>query len=546
MPDIEIPVKAARAQLRIWSKNAASGLRLAHGLGLIDAGFLVLFAWGLSHAVSDLQGHRHLLGADALPIVALLVAVVARAVIFIILQRTNQKLARRIVRDVRLDLMDKALAGRIDTARHQNRLNALFEDTEALEGYYARFVQSDVQARLLPLVIIALIACASPVGAGLLLLTLLPFVALMAVLGIGTGQESKRQLDALSRLSNLFVDRIKSLPLILAFDAGPRQAKAVDAAAHDVAERTLRVLKLAFLTSAVLEFFSALSIALIAVYCGFYLLGQLPFSVPEHLNLAKAFFVLALAPEVYAPMRRLAAAYHDRQTAVAATQRLMAISLIPQALPAAALIDAPEIVFDEVVCGFPDDPGFRIGPVSFTARPGSVTALTGPTGAGKTTLLRLFLGQGHILSGRITVNGQPLNDLAASLAWVSQHPPILAGSLADNLRLGQAADDAQLRHALDITGLGGLVASRAEGLETALNERGSGLSGGERRRIGLARAVLKGSPLWLLDEPTADLDAAAEAALMACLPALFAGRTVIFSSHSPVLCALADQIVEVA
>lgn len=535
--------KAAEQQLRVWARGAARGWRRADLLGLADAALVVLFAWGLSHAVSDLMGRRHAVWLDALPMAALLLAVAARAGLSLVLQRLNLKLARDVVRDVRLGLMDAALDGRVDPARQQGRLNALFEDTEALEGYYARFRQAGTQARLIPLLMIAVIAVVSPLGAGVLLLTLIPFVALMAVLGMGSADESKRQLDALSRLSGLFVDRVKALPLILAFDAGARQARAVDRAAHDVAARTLRVLKIAFLTSATLEFFSALSVALIAVYCGFYLLGQLPFHVPERLDLGKAFFILALAPEVYAPMRRLAAAYHDRQTAVAAAQRLMAIEVRPERTPAPPLRAAPRIVFAQVACGFPDDPGFRIGPVSFDAAPGSATALTGPTGAGKTTLLRALLGQGQVVAGAITVDGAPLSDIAASVAWVSQHPPILAGSLRDNLLAGARAGDDAIARAAAAVGLAPLIAAR--GLDARLDERGSGLSGGERRRIGLARALLKDAPLWLLDEPTADLDAASEADLIARLPGLFEGRTVILSSHSPRLCALADRIVEV-
>jgi ATP-binding cassette subfamily C protein CydD len=518
-------------------------VRKLHGLGLIDAALIVLFAWGLSHAVSDLMRRPHAVASVILPIAALLCAVCLRAGLSVVMQGLGRKLARGIVRDVRLDLMDKALAGRIDPARQQGRLNALFEDTEALEAYYARFQQAGFQARLVPLLMIALIAVASPVGAGILLMTLAPFVVLMAVLGMGSAEESRRQLDALSRLSGLFVDRIKALPLILAFDAGPRQAGAVERAAHDVAMRTLRVLKIAFLTSAVLEFFSALSVALIAVYCGFYLLGQLPFHVPEHLDLGKAFFVLALAPEVYAPMRRLAAAYHDRQTAVAAAQRLLALEIGPEAVAAPHLTEAPGLKYDQVTCGFADDPDFRIGPVSFNASPGSVTALVGPTGCGKTTLLRALLGQGQVISGGIRIDDAPLADMAQSIAWVSQHPPILAGSLRDNLLAGAQADAAALARAVEIVGLAPLVAAR--GLNARLDERGSGLSGGERRRIGLARAVLKDAPLWLLDEPTADLDAASEAELIALMPDLFRGRTVLLSSHSPRLCALASQIVEV-
>ncbi|MGN6207145.1 ABC transporter ATP-binding protein/permease [Asticcacaulis sp.] len=514
-----------------------------HGLGLLEGACIAGFAWGLSHMISDLFGKAASLGNLALPLVVTVVSLAARAILSLVNQKLAMQSARRIIRAIRLDIMAKALGGHIDSGRHQARLNALFEDTEALEGYYARFRQSDFQARLLPLIFIALTALASPVSAGILLLTLLPFVAMMAVLGLTSAGESKRQLDALSRLSNLFVDRIRALPLILSFEAGPRQVRTVGRAAHEVAERTLSVLKIAFVTSAVLEFFSALSVALIAIYCGFYLLGELPFKVPETLTFASAFFVLALAPEVYAPMRRLAAAYHDQQAAMAATQRLMAIEVQAESTPAARLTAAPEIRYHAVVCGFTDDPGFRIGPVSFTAAPGQIIALKGPTGSGKTTLLRLLLAQGHLVAGTVTIDGQPLTDIGESIAWVSQAPPILAAPLADNLRVAnRSASDDQVRQALELFGLEAVAEKRTG----SLNERGSGLSGGERRRIGLARAWLKDAPILLLDEPTADLDAKAEADLITQLPALFRGRTVILSSHSPKLCALADRVVDLS
>ncbi len=530
-----------RTQLNNWAQPQSRQLRLASALGLCDLFCITGFAWGLSHLVTSLWDRPHALNLIVWPMIATLCSLTARGGLTIINQKLNLNISRNIIRRIRLDIVAKALAGRLQATANQVPLNALFEDTEALEGYYARFRQAGVQAATIPLLIVALVASQSPVSAALLALTLLPFVALMALLGLSSAEESKRQLDALSRLSNLFIDRIKALPLILAFENGPRQVKAVRVAAHDVAERTLRVLKIAFLTSAVLEFFSALSVALIAVYCGFYLLGQLPFKVPEHLTLETAFFVLALAPEVYAPMRRLSAAYHDRQSAMAAAQRLMALKIETLPPPAAALSAAPTIRYDSVACGFADDPDFRIGPVSFTAAPGTVTAITGPTGAGKTTLLRLLLGQGHLISGKINIDGRDMHDdLSNSIGWVSQSPPILAGSLRDNLVLAnRSASDAQIAQAIDAVGLREMVDARDGGLDHLVNERGSGLSGGERKRIGLARALLKNAPILLLDEPTADLDAEAEAALVARLPGIFAGRTVILSSHSARVCALA-------
>lgn len=532
-------------QLKAWGRSNSNGLRGGALLGLADGGLVVAFAWGLSHAVTNLWDGAAAAGAIALPCLALVLSMALRAGLSFLAQRLNMQAARQVVRHVRSDFMSKALAGRIDARVQAVRLNALFEDSEGLEGYYTRFQQAALQARIIPLLVLVVIASQSWVCAGIIAVTLLPFVALMALLGMSSAAEAKRQFDALSRLSNLVLDRIRALPLILAFHDGARQTETVGQAATDVAERTLRLLRVAFITSGVLEFFSALSVALIAVYCGFSLLGELPFKSPESLSLSTAFFVLALSPEIYAPMRRLAAAYHDRQAAIAAACRLMAIQVDDAARPAERFVQAPELQFRDVVVTYADDPDFRIGPVCFRCAPGSVTCLAGPTGSGKTTLLRLILAPGQ--TDGITVDGKKLDadhDVSGQIAYVSQSPPILAGTLRDNLCLGnRLADDGQIDEAIERFGLQRLVEGREGGLETVLDERGSGLSGGERRRIGLARAWLKPALLVLLDEPTADLDGAAEAEVVALLPELFAGRTVVVTSHSVHVQALADQVV---
>jgi ATP-binding cassette subfamily C protein CydD len=540
--------KRAAARLKIWATAERRGYLALSALGCLDVFCAAAWAWGLAVLLDGVWRGRGWMSG----LLALAVALFARAAFSYANQKLAARLARRVIHDLRLDLLGRTLRGRGGEGAQTHRLGVLFETTEALEGYYARFVPARVAAGLSPLAAIALVAFASPLCALILLLTLLPFVALMALSGMATAAESQRQMDALTRLAGLFSSRIRVLPLILAFAAGTAQTEAVGRAAQAVGERTLRVLRLAFSGSAVLEFFSALSVALVAVYCGFALLRLLPFPVAGWLGFqgsspfAAAFFALALSPEVYAPLRQLSAAYHEKQAAEAAAVHLMAIEDAldpPQATPL-ALAAAPAVVFDAVTVTFPDDPEAVIGPLSLSAAPGRIVAIAGDSGAGKSTMLRLLLG-GRAYGGHISVDGRSLDarvDLGPSVGWMSQHTPVLGGTLRDNLTLARpGADDAALMAAAARAGLGAVLAER--GLDGDLDERGSGLSGGERRRIGLARVWLKDAPLLVLDEPTADLDADAEAAMVAAISAAARGRTVILATHNAALLAIADTVV---
>ena len=431
-------------------------------------------------------------------------------------------------------------------------LSLAVDEVEAIDGYVARFLPARRAATVAPIIVLGAAAWASPVAAAVLALTFVPFIVLMALAGMASAAESHRQFTALARLSSLFVDRLRALPVVLAFAAEGRETRRLADASLDVARRTARVLRVAFLSSAVLEFFSALCVALVAVYAGFNLLGLLPMHVPEKLDLGRAFFVLALAPEFYLPMRRLAAAYHDRSAALAAAERLEAfedVQLLPPATPSIvrSQAQAPAVRFDDVSICYDDEVRPAVSHVSFDLHPGQTLAIVGPSGSGKTSLLRLLLGMAPRSAGQAWIDGKPLDEqrgLASEAAWVGQSPLIVRGTLRSNLLLAAPdASQAALMEAIRQAGLGPAIARRIGGLDAPVDERGSSLSGGERRRLALARALLKPSSIWLLDEPTAHLDDASEIALVATIARARAGRTTLIATHSERLAALADVVI---
>ena len=420
---------------------------------------------------------------------------------------------------------------------------------EEIDGYVARFLPARRAAGMVPLMVLAAAALASPVSALILACTFVPFVALMALAGGAAADESRRQFSALARLSGLFADRVRSLPTLLAFQAEQAETGRLAAAADRLRQRTMGVLRVAFISSAGLEFFSALSVALVAVYAGFNLLHLLPFPSPEALDLRRALFVLALAPEFYAPMRRLAAAYHDKQAAETAADRLMALEAtlrpaLPDRMPLAA---APRIRFEGVTVRYPGAGGPALDNLDFEVAPGEIVALLGPSGSGKTTVLNLLLGLAPLAGGEVWIDGLALSEIgsvAGSVAWVGQAPLIIPGSIAENIALARRdAAPHDIAAAAERAGLCTLLRSRPGGLNAMVDERGSGLSGGERRRIALARALLKPAAILLLDEPTAHLDAAAAVALTGAIRQAARGRTTIIATHSAALAAVADRAV---
>nr|WP_274600806.1 thiol reductant ABC exporter subunit CydD [Ectothiorhodospira shaposhnikovii] len=530
-------------------------LSLAGGAGVLS-GLLViaqagLLAFILDRAITHGDGLSALTGAFAW--LALVMGLRAA------LNWSRETLGQAAALSIQSRLRDELFAhmaalGPVRLAnRHSGSLSsAIVEQVEGMNGYYARYLPQVAVSLLVPLGIFIAALTQDWLAALILLFTapLIPFF--MALLGMGAEQVSRRQQETVSRLGGHFLDRLQGLTTLRLFNAQERAAREVAEAADGYRVTTMKVLRVAFLSSAVLEFFSAVAIALVAMYVGFALIGYLQWGPATQLTLFSGLFILLMAPDFFQPLRQLALHYHDRAAALGAAQTIL--PLLRQQAPPTPTPPPPtpsrsggvSIRFRDVHVGFDEGRRTALRGISLDIRPGERVALAGPSGAGKSTLLHLLAGFIEPDQGQVSVDGAAPDPLRQA-AWVGQRPHLFTGTLADNIRLSHPdADQATVIRAATDAGVMAFADRLPLGLETVLGERGRGLSGGQAQRVALARAALKQAPLWLLDEPTAGLDPEAEALVLEALErSATAGATVLIASHHPRVLAWADRVITI-
>ncbi|MEV7193595.1 thiol reductant ABC exporter subunit CydD [Streptomyces sp. NPDC093510] len=519
-------------------------------LALAGAGLIVAQAVLLATALADgFAGHG--------PRTGTLVALGAVMALRALLAWLRGVLAQRAAADAKRTLRDRITGQlrqtgplRLTAHRHGETATLLTRGLDALDPYVVGYLPTMAAAAVVPLTVVAWVGWTDWSSALIIIVTLPLIPVFGALVGIHTARRTARQWRLLSRLGGHFLDVVAGLPTLRAFGRERHQAEVVHEMADAHRRATMRTLRLAFLSSLVLETVATLSVALVAVPVGLRLLHG-------EVDLRTALVVLFLAPEAYLPLRAMGAAFHDSAEGIAVAERVFAALDDEDAHPSPTdRLPAPDartahLTLDDVTVHYPGRAEPALRNVSLTIAPGEHIALIGPSGAGKSTLLSLLLGfvtpaSGRVEAGGTDLAGLDLDDWCTQVAWVPQRPHLIAGSVAENIRLGRPdASDAEVREAARAASADLFVDELPQSYDTVLGEHGAGLSAGQRQRIALARAFLKDAPVLLLDEPTAHLDPESEAAVTRATVGLMRGRTSVVVAHRTSLLPHADRIITV-
>jgi thiol reductant ABC exporter CydD subunit len=515
------------------------------------AGLVILQAQLLATAIAGTFGGDLDLSAIAGTIAALAAVVAARAALAWALEALSYRASAGVKSQLRRDLLRRSveLGPRWLATRRAAELATLATvGVDALDAYFAKYLPQVALAVVIPLAVVARLLAADPLSAAIIVVTLPLIPVFMALVGATTAERTRRRWRELARLSRHFLDVVSGLPTLRVFGRAKAQAKTVGEVTGAYRRATLATLRLAFLSALVLELLATFSVALVAVAIGLRLEGG-------HLGLRTGLLVLVLAPEAYLPLRQLASHYHASADGLAAAAEVFDILETPSdaagarpAGPAGEPLRVVAVRVEDVRVRHPGRSQPAPAGAALRVAAGEVVALAGSSGSGKSTLIGVLLGFITPDAGRVVIeeatSERSLDQLdmrawRASVAWVPQDPVLQHGTVESNIRLGkpgaprEAIERAAWRAALHEVELGRPV-----------GEGGSGLSAGQRRRVAVARALLAERPVLLLDEPTAGLDAAAEARVLASIRELACdGRLVLMVAHRPAVLAAADRVV---
>ncbi|MEU5700588.1 thiol reductant ABC exporter subunit CydD [Streptomyces aurantiacus] len=524
-------------------------LMVVVGLGVLGAGLVVAQAMLIAEVVVGAFQHGLSIGELRTPLLLLTGVAVGRALISWLTELAAHRASAAVKSELRRRLLERAgaLGPEWLSGQRTGSLIALAtRGVDALDDYFSRYLPQLGLAVVVPVAVLARIVTEDWVSAAIIVGTLPLIPVFMMLIGWVTQSQMDRQWQLLSRLSGHFLDVVAGLPTLKVFGRAKAQAESIRRITGEYRQATMRTLRIAFISSFALELLATISVALVAVTIGMRL-------IHGEMALYDGLVVLILAPEAYLPLRQVGAQYHAAAEGLSAAEEIFSVLETP--VPASGTGSVPSsgaLHLEGVTVRYPGRSSDAVSDVSFEVGSGETVALVGPSGVGKTTLLNVLLGFVRPTSGRVGVGGVDLAEIdleewRSRVAWVPQRPHLFAGSIAENVRLARPeADDSAVRGALADAGALEFVDALPDGVRTMLGEDGAGLSAGQRQRLALARAFLADRPVLLLDEPTAALDGATEAEVVAAVRRLAVGRTVLLVVHRPALLGVADRVVRLA
>ncbi|KES05330.1 ABC transporter [Streptomyces toyocaensis] len=541
-------MKPIDPRLLRYARATRGFLAAVVGLGALGAVLVIAQAMLIAEIVVGAFEDGLSAGELGTPLLLLAVVAVGRGLVGWLTELAAHRASAAVKSELRGRLLERATAlgpEWLGGQRTGSLVALATRGVDALDGYFSRYLPQLGLAVVVPVAVLARIVTEEWVSAAIIVGTLPLIPVFMVLIGWATQSRMDRQWLLLSRLSGHFLDVVAGLPTLKVFGRAKAQAESIRRITAEYRRATMRTLRIAFISSFALELLATLSVALVAVTIGMRL-------VYGEMDLYTGLVILILAPEAYLPLRQVGAQYHAAAEGLGAAEEIFAVLETPVPAQGAGVVPAGAVSFEDVTVRYPGRTSDAVTDVSFTVAPGETVALVGPSGAGKSTLVNVLLGFVRPTEGRVRIGGADLSglDLAAwhrRVAWVPQRPHLYAGTIAENVRLARPeADDDAVRRALRDAGALEFVDALPEGAGTVLGEDGEGLSAGQRQRLALARAFLADRPVLLLDEPTAALDGATEAGIVAAVRRLTAGRTVLLVVHRPALLAVADRVVRLA
>ncbi|MFH8657715.1 thiol reductant ABC exporter subunit CydD [Streptomyces afghaniensis] len=517
-------------------------------LGVVGAGLVIAQAMLIAEVVVGAFQHRMAVSDLGTPLLLLAAVAVSRALVGWLTELAAHRASAAVKSELRGRLLERSAQlgpGWLSGQRTGSLVALATRGVDALDDYFSRYLPQLGLAVVVPVAVLARIVTEDWVSAAIIVGTLPLIPVFMVLIGWATQSRMDRQWRLLSRLSGHFLDVVAGLPTLRVFGRAKAQAESIRRITDEYRQATMRTLRIAFISSFALELLATISVALVAVTIGMRL-------VHGEMDLYIGLVILILAPEAYLPLRQVGAQYHAAAEGLAAAEEIFEVLETPVPASGSGVVPAGALAFEGVTVRYPGRSADAVSDVSFTVEPGETVALVGPSGAGKSTLLNVLLGFVPPAEGRVRVGGADLADVnleqwRSRIAWVPQRPHLYAGTIAENVRLARPdADDDAVRRALRDAGALEFVDALPEGADTVLGEDGAGLSAGQRQRLALARAFLADRPVLLLDEPTAALDGATEAEVVAAVRRLAAGRTVLLVVHRPALLGVADRVVRLA